>query len=992
MSLMTPGPPRLRVQVPRPPEAPVPHRFPLFATLAPVLGSLGLWLVTRSPFALAFAALGPMVALASGVDARLARRRASRREAARFAQDLEATREAIAAAHDEERRALERGAPAVRELFGQLQRAPDRWRGSLAAELLVRIGTGSRRSSVEYDGDVRATDSDGAATSGASLRELSEAAAVLPGAPIVFDGRGGIGFAGPARLGLAAQRGAVLQLAVALSPASYVVSGPPGAPWAWLDELPHARVPPIRESVVSFAAAGVGGASADEHGVETFVAAVATSETVGGLPREVGVVIALGGGGEARVVRESGDARGGGFHPGEHHLIQLDFVAEEEAVRVARTLTECARAEGVGPAAARVPDRVDLRELLEEQAASTTRGGLRCAIGASARGVAFVDLVRDGPHAIVGGTTGSGKSELLLSWVLAMATERSPAEVTFLFVDFKGGASFDPLLRLPHCVGVITDLDAEESFRALSSLGAELRHRERILAERGLRSIDDAGDELPLPRLVVVVDEYAALVETHAALHPVFIDIAARGRSLGVHLILCTQRPAGVVRESILANCGLRISLRVNSGTDSSAVIGTQDAASLPARPLGRALASIAGSPPELVQIARSSAEEVRAVVTRWSSSPPPRKPWCAPLPPVISMSLVSGEPPTDDIPFALIDRPELQRQEIARYDPLTHGSMLVVGGAGSGKSALLEVLRAAPSRITRILVPGILPEVWDALVDIVDDQAADDDTVAGVGRRPTVVLLLDDVDAIISACPEEYQTALLDLLVRALREGPSRGVRIVLTAQRIPGSLQSAVALCGFRILLRMPDRQEHVLAGGESREFSAKLTPGAGHWRGHRIQVLSLEPRDTSDAPTRLPPRAHEVDVAAVGPLAAVSSRPERMAAALRTLAPERRVVLLGGALPTASEVQLAATGGRDILVGDPDAWQSHWAVFGALRGRAGLLFDGCALLDLRTLARVRELPPPFSRGQRPLWLLGADGSLSRARLVSHQGGTEA
>jgi S-DNA-T family DNA segregation ATPase FtsK/SpoIIIE len=929
-----------------------------------------------------------MVALASGVDARLARRRAARREAVRFAQDFETTREAIAAAQDEERLALEHRAPAVRELFGQLQRAPDRWRGSLAAELLVRIGTGSRRSSVEYGGELPATDSGGAASTGAHLRELSESAAVLPRAPIVFDGRGGIGFAGPARLGLAAQRGAILQLAVALSPASYVVSGPLSAPWAWLDELPHARVPQAGEGVVGFAAARVGGATTNEHGIDSLGATIATSATAAGLPREVGVVIALGGGGEARVVRESGDPRGGGLPPGDHHVIQLEFVAEEEAVRVARALTEYARAEGVGPAAVRLPDQVDLRELLEGQAASTAPDDLRCAVGVSARGVAFVDLVRDGPHAIVGGTTGSGKSELLLSWVLAMAAERSPACVTFLFVDFKGGASFDPLLRLPHCVGVITDLDVEESFRALSSLSAELRHRERMLAERGLRSIDDAEDELPFPRLVVVIDEYAALVETHAALHPVFIDIAARGRSLGVHLVLCTQRPAGVVRESILANCGLRISLRVNSGADSSAVIGTQEAASLSARPLGRAFASIAGSPPELIQIARSSAEDVCAVVARWLGLPPPRKPWCAPLPPVIPMSLVAGEPPTDEIPFGRVDRPELQRQEIARYDPLTHGSMLVVGGAGSGKSALLEVLRAAPSRVSRILVPGVLPDVWDALADVVDDHAA----VAGDGRGSTVVLLLDDVDAIIAACPEDYQTALVDLLVGALREGPSRGVRIVLTAQRIPGSLQSAVALCGSRILLRMPDRQEHVLAGGESREFSPTLTPGAGHWRGHRIQVLSADENDITVAPTRLLPRAREIDVAAVGPLAAVSSRPERMAAALRELAPERRVILLGGALPAAGEAQLAATSGRDILVGDPDAWQTHWGAFGALRGRAALLFDGCALLDLRTLVRVREMPPPFPRGQRPLWLLGVDGSLSRARLVSRQGGTGA
>src|SRR5690606_38751968 len=144
---------------------------------------------------------------------------------------------------------------------------------------------------------------------------------------------------------------------------------------------------------------------------------------------------------------------------------------------------------------------------------------------------------------------------------------------------------------LPHVVGIVTDLDEVAAARALRSLRAELRHRESLLAERGARSIEELADGVPaLARLVIVVDEFAALTAGFPELHEVFADLAARGRSLGVHLVLCTQRPAGSVRDSVLANCTLRISLRVNNRADSIAVVGEPGAAALPRHPVGRAI------------------------------------------------------------------------------------------------------------------------------------------------------------------------------------------------------------------------------------------------------------------------------------------------------------------------------------------------------------------------------------------------------------------
>ncbi|MDQ1542764.1 MAG: segregation ATPase FtsK/SpoIIIE, family [Actinomycetota bacterium] len=906
---------RVRIAAPRMPAPPTPHRFPVFAAFAPVLASLAMWAVTRSPLALAFAALGPVIAIATTADSRLQERRQRKRDAVAFTADCDRARVSITRAHVEERHTLERAYPAVRDLLAGLEHNPLRWSAEGDSELLVRIGSGPVPSSIDYEDSAAAHGAD----PDARLLELRALASRVPNAAIVVDARLGIGFVGPSHFALAAARGIRVQLSVLISP-------------AFSPTIPH-------------------------------LARVETAATLAALPREIGIGIEI-------------DATGGGAlvrapDPSQLGPLEVEFVSAEAASAAEALLRECAEREGVrAPGGTLLPEMVELARLPRDDSASC----LRCSIGMGGSGPVWLDLVADGPHAIVGGTTGSGKSELLLSWVIAMARERGPDAVTFLFVDFKGGAAFDPLRRLRHCVGIITDLDAGESLRALSSLAAELRHRERELALRGLRSIDDAEGGLPFPRLVVIVDEYAALVETHSVLHTVFADIASRGRSLGVHLVLCTQRPSGVVRDSILANCALRLSLRVNSAADSTAVIGTDAAAVLPRRPLGRALLSAAGEPPELLQVARSSSEDVGAVIERWRDVPMPRAPWLPPLDHVIPMDIVAGEPRASTVPFALVDRPDEQRRETARYDPVAHGSMLVVGAGGSGKSGVLDALATAPTVFDRARVAAGSPALWDALAAALE-----------AGTRHPRLLLIDDVDAVIASSPEEYQGALTDLLTRVLREGPSLGVHAVLTVQRISGALGSVAALCGSRLVLRTSNRQEHLLAGGETGEFVSELPPGGGHWRGHRIQVLAAT---ASTAMWPAPaPRAVELDLAASKPLAVISSRPQQFARTVQLIAPGRRISLLADRLPGTGDLEVSAGGARGglpaILVADPECWQANWILLADLRRRCDLLIDGCSLSDIRALTRVRELPPPFPRGERPLWLLDVDHELHRARL---------
>ena len=203
-----------------------------------------------------------------------------------------------------------------------------------------------------------------------------------------------------------------------------------------------------------------------------------------------------------------------------------------------------------------------------------------------------IDLRRDGPHGLIAGTTGAGKSELLQTLVASLAVANRPDALTFVLVDYKGGAAFADCERLPHTVGMVTDLDAHLVARALDSLGAELRRREHQLAAAGAKDIDDYAEQRSsdpsmdaMPRLVIVIDEFASMVRELPDFVTGMVNIAQRGRSLGIHLILATQRPSGVVSPEIRANTNLRIALRVTDATESSDVIDAPTRRASPRRP-----------------------------------------------------------------------------------------------------------------------------------------------------------------------------------------------------------------------------------------------------------------------------------------------------------------------------------------------------------------------------------------------------------------------
>ncbi|PFG44103.1 S-DNA-T family DNA segregation ATPase FtsK/SpoIIIE [Isoptericola jiangsuensis] len=249
-----------------------------------------------------------------------------------------------------------------------------------------------------------------------------------------------------------------------------------------------------------------------------------------------------------------------------------------------------------------------LVDLTDPAAAWTRADGWSVPLGVGTDGspVRF-DLVADGPHLLVAGTTGAGKSELLQSLVLGLAAARSPADLALALVDFKGGASFGRCADLPHVVGQVTDLEPGLAGRALAGLRAELRRREHVLADHRAASLADAPPGT-LPRLVVVVDEFRALADDLPEFLPGLLRVAAQGRSLGVHLVLATQRPAGAVGADVRANVTARVALRVVDAADSLDVVEDAAAARIPVSAPGRAVLRVGAGTPVVLQCAHAAA------------------------------------------------------------------------------------------------------------------------------------------------------------------------------------------------------------------------------------------------------------------------------------------------------------------------------------------------------------------------------------------------
>lgn len=425
--------------------------------------------------------------------------------------------------------------------------------------------------------------------------------------------------------------------------------------------------------------------------------------------------------------------------------VVLAGLSVETAERSARSVAHFDDPELLVPGAS-LPALVRLPELLSGDGIRTawdTRTGFSTPIGSSESGVLEIDLVRDGPHGLVGGTTGSGKSEFLRSLVAGLAARNDPTRLNFLLVDFKGGAAFAACERLPHTIGTISNLDEQLADRAIRALEAELERRQRVFAAAGA-DIDNLDAYLatkpvePMPRLLLVVDEFAMLAKDFPDVLTSLVSIAAVGRTLGVHMILATQRPAGVVSEDILANTNMRVALRVQSREDSTNVIGVPAAAGIGRQQTGRAYVKLGqdditpvqtalvtgrarderaeqpvsvrptdvfGVPAPLPAPAPTASDvtdldqliEAIGQANTAAGYAPPRPIWPEALGDRVELAALTAPGPgtaprPGTVPVALADDPDHQRQVTTGWD-LDEGNLMLMGIPGSGTSTALATI-----------------------------------------------------------------------------------------------------------------------------------------------------------------------------------------------------------------------------------------------------------------------------------------------------------
>lgn len=238
-----------------------------------------------------------------------------------------------------------------------------------------------------------------------------------------------------------------------------------------------------------------------------------------------------------------------------------------------------------------VPEHLDILSKWEENDSVKT---LAAPIGVDANGYNInldIHEKAHGPHGLIAGMTGSGKSEFIISYIASMAMNYSPEEIAFVLIDFKGGGMADVFKKLPHLAGSITNLDGNELQRSFIAIESELEKRQKLFKEiseqKKISNIDiykyqklRGKDKTlkPLPHLIIISDEFAELKQQHPDFMEQLIRIARIGRSLGVHLILATQKPDGVVDDQIKSNIKFKICLKVQDKSDSQSVIDRPDA------------------------------------------------------------------------------------------------------------------------------------------------------------------------------------------------------------------------------------------------------------------------------------------------------------------------------------------------------------------------------------------------------------------------------
>jgi len=940
--------------------------LPWLSAIVPVVLGVTLAIVFQRPVMLLMAAASPIMVVGSFIANKKIAKRKGERTQVEWIAEIESARERIAATVRQQRLTSwyhHLDPVYIRDVVTRpLSRLWERRRSESDA-LKVRVGVADVRLDVRFEGGPQ------------KERREDRHVGVSP-SPVAVDlADGPVGVAGPADVAEGVVRSMITALTALRSPRDLQIAvlcdREQEHAWSWVQWLPHAQpgVGPVAligntdltrrervremgalldvrmrigrdrrietESHVVLIVDGArryrmlpGMVALLEHGAAYGIHVIAIDSDRSRLPEEATTVVVADPGDPLLGRVESGDAY--------HSPVLLDQVTVNYAEELARALSSIEHVRGVGDDAT-VPTSVRYTELLGvdlndpqpiiDQWRVAPRQSF-VVIGAGSEGECAVDIATDGPHALVAGTTGSGKSEFLQALVISLALANRPDALNFVLIDYKGGSAFADCARLPHTVGMVTNLDARETERALASLDAELKRRERVLRDEiGAKDVDaawdkdaDAAAKLGLARLMIIVDEFAELKTELPDFINGLVRIARVGRSLGVNLVLATQRPSGVITPEMQSNINLRIALRVTDRADSTDVIGTPDAALISAATPGRGYmragldaapvvfqtARVAGLrighqrttrvlppaakfdwqtvglPPRfpavekavhrpdqddtdlrgLVQLATKAAAELGV-----ERSP---SPWLLPLPELLPLDRFDEDSaPEGAVVLGLVDVPSRQTQRPLLWHVHNDSHLLFFGGSRSGRTTAVRTLLAqAVQRFTpadlhvyavdygtgallpfvgaphtgAVITPqdsGRLPRLLARMseelsrrqsviaaagVGSIGEQRAQADARDALSYA---LFVIDGWERLSASLSADDMVTVRDHVLRLLREGPSSGLRVIITADRSVPS-DKVASFIDTRYALPMRDVNDYRGAGIMIREVPSSIPPG--------------------------------------------------------------------------------------------------------------------------------------------------------------------
>lgn len=543
-----------------------------------------------------------------------------------------------------------------------------------------------------------------------------------------------------------------------------------------------------------------------------------------------------------------------------------------------------------------IPDRVDFLELFKagriqdipikdfwEENHPNLR--LRAPIGKiSPDNIIFLDIHESfhGPHGLIAGTTGSGKSELIVTYIVSLCISFSPSEVNFFLIDYKGGGTGKYIDTLPHCAGSISNLSGGSIGRALKAIRAENLRRQELLDKAMVNHVD-AYQELfrnnlvsePMPHLLIVIDEFAELKKEEPEFMKEIISLSAVGRSLGIHLILATQKPAGVVDDKIWSNSHFKLCLKVQDRQDSMDMLHRGEAALL-YKP-GQCYMQIGNneyfeqfqtgylgglyetpeeySPVNLVErtgkrvclqnTTKSADKDILKIevmvnyvnqTARELNIPCARLLWMKELEDRIEMKKENGR-----IILGLYDDPSRRKRGVMEYIPERDGNLAVGGGPKSGKTTLLKTIINQITPPDMFLVIDIqgggitgFKERSNCLGFLEDEEGISvffhhlkkELKRCREAKGERLFVLIDNVSSLLKTLDEEET----EVFNRLVREGISSGIYVVLTGGSAPEIGNKLLTHFKTTMALQMNDA---LMYGDMMRRYRLDVLPKASGGR---------------------------------------------------------------------------------------------------------------------------------------------------------------